>query len=278
MPISSDTLVASVIIIATTLAAIAGLWIVRKKVSFDVLLEHHEVANPMVTIVSTLYSVLLGFLVVCAFNKFDSCRLGVQAEANSVGNVFYLAAGLPDAAKSKIQTGCLSYVHSVIDDEFPAMIKGGASEATEQKLEKLWTDVQSFSPATSQNLTLYDQLLTSVKSIFDRRQNRIFELSVGMWPVLWTVLIFGNAIIIVFTYFFAMKHLSSQMIMVGLLHAVNQCLLGHRFQLPIRRTMFGLAFADVTAVANNGETNCARAAEIDRNFEIKLFCNAKTSG
>jgi hypothetical protein len=217
MNIPSETLVATLTIIATTAIAIAGLWIVRRRVSFEVLLEHHEVANPMVTIVSTLYSVLLGFLVVCAFNKFDSCRLGVQGEANSVGDVFYLAAGLPNAAKSKIQTDCLSYAHSVIDDEFPTMIKGEASAATELRLENLWTDVQSFVPATSQNSSVYAELLTSVKSTFDRRQNRIFELSVGLWPVLWSVLIFGNAIIIVFTYFFAMKQLSSQMIMVGLL-------------------------------------------------------------
>jgi hypothetical protein len=61
----------------------------------DTLTSHHEVANPMMSVVGTLYSVLLGFMVVCAFNRYDGCRAGLQAEANAVSDVFHLSMGLP---------------------------------------------------------------------------------------------------------------------------------------------------------------------------------------
>jgi hypothetical protein len=42
-------------------------------------------------------------------------------------------------------------------------------------------------------------------------------MDTGLWPVLWIVLIAGTSTIVVFTYFFAMKRLGSQMFMVGAL-------------------------------------------------------------
>lgn len=213
-----EAILAIFIVFATTATAVAGLFLVRKNVSFNTLTEHHEVANPMVTIVATLYSVLLGFLVVCAFNKFDSCRMSVQAEANSIADAFNLTYGLPAAARATIQNDCVNYVSSVIDDEFPSMSKGKASDTTEAKISALWTDVIACSaPVNNQSTPVQEELLNCVRTTADRRHDRLFQLNVGLWPVLWAVLIMGNATIVVFTYFFAMKHIASQMIMVGLL-------------------------------------------------------------
>ncbi len=212
-----EALLGTIIILATTAAAVGGLFLVRKKVSYDTLSEHHEVANPMVTTFATLYSVLLGFLVVGSFNKFDNCRMSVQAEANAVADVFHLASGLPASSKVQLQTDCLSYARSVVDDEFPAMSGGKPSTATRAKIETLWTDALAYAPSTAAAANVQEELLTCVRTIFERRQDRLFHMEVGSWPVLWAVLIFGNATTVAFTYFFAMKRIASQMILVGLL-------------------------------------------------------------
>ena len=212
-----EIVIASSYIFFVTAVAVVGLWLVRKKVSYSELSEHHEVANPMVSIVSTLYSVLLGFLVVCAFNRFDSCRSGLQAEANALSDVFHLANGLPTAVKEKVQNDCITYISSVIDEEFPLMREGKSCHATRKKVDELWTDALTFEPKTTAHSNIQQELMQSVRITCEKRRERIFAMDPGLWPVLWVVLIVGTSTIVLFTYFFAMKRLASQLFMVGAL-------------------------------------------------------------
>jgi hypothetical protein len=212
-----ENVIAAATILFVTALAVIGLYLVRRKVSYSELCEHHEVANPMVSIVATLYSVLLGFLVVCAFNRFDACRSGVQTEANMLSDVFHLAYGLPAPLSRKIQNDCLIYIDSVIDEEFPLMRDGKTSHATRKKLDVLWSDVLVFDPKSTAQSNIQQELLTSVRTMCEKRRERIFAMDTGLWPVLWIVLIAGTSTIVVFTYFFAMKRLGSQMFMVGAL-------------------------------------------------------------
>ena len=212
-----ELVIVVIIIAGTTASAMLGLYVVRKKVSFETLAEHHEVANPMTSIVATLYSVLLGFLVMGAFTRFDGCRIEIESEASSLGDVFSLADGLPTPTKIKIQNDCVEYSNSVIKDEFPAMSQGKASKITKQKSEQLWNDILVYPPATVLESNIHQELLSCVRTTCEKRRERIFQMRAGLWPVLWTLLIVGNVTLVVFTYFFAMKNVVSQMIMVGLL-------------------------------------------------------------
>ncbi len=212
-----ENFVAVSTILFVTALAMVGLFLVRRKVSFSELSEHHEVANPMVSIVSTLYSVLLGFLVVCAFNRFDACRASLQTEANTLSDVFHLGNGLPPAARKRIQKDCLTYINSVIEEEFPSMRIGQSCHSTRIKIDALWTDAMSFEPQTTAQSNIQQELIETVRTTCEKRRERIFAMDPGLWPVLWVVLIGGTSTIVVFTYFFAMKRLASQMFMVGAL-------------------------------------------------------------
>jgi hypothetical protein len=212
-----ELVIASSYILFVTVVAVVGLWLVRKKVSYSELSEHHEVANPMVSIVSTLYSVLLGFLVVCAFNRFDACRSGLQAEANALSDVFHLANGLPTAVRKKVQNDCINYISSVIDEEFPLMHDGKSCHATRTKVDALWTDALTFEPKSAVQSNIQQEMLQSVRITCEKRRERIFAMDPGLWPVLWAVLIAGTSTIVLFTYFFAMKRVASQLFMVGAL-------------------------------------------------------------
>jgi hypothetical protein len=206
----------AIVIIGATGLALGGLLFVRRRVSMDTLTSHHEVANPMMSVVGTLYSVLLGFLVVCAFNRYDGCRVGLQAEANAVSNLFHLAMGLPAETRSKIQDDCVKYLDSVINDEFPAMAEGKSSSLTRKAIDALWVDLLTFSPKNNLQGNVHGALLTCLMATSEHRRDRIFILNPGMWPVLWGMLILGNFTIIIFTYFFGMKNVRTQMIMICL--------------------------------------------------------------
>jgi len=214
----------AVVIIGATVAALCGLLLVRRRVSMDTLTSHHEVANPMMSVVGTLYSVLLGFLVICAFNRYDGCRVGLQAETNALSDLFHLAMALPAEPKQKIQDDCIKYLDSVINDEFPAMNEGKSSPLTRKTIDALWTDALTFVPKNSLQSNVHQAVLNTLMATSEHRRDRLFILNPGMWPVLWAVLILGNFTVIIFTYFFGMKNIKSQMIMicmVSLMLSVN---------------------------------------------------------
>jgi hypothetical protein len=95
------------------------------------------------------------------------------------------------------------------------MHEGKSCHATRKKIDELWTDALTFEPKSNVQSNIQQEMLESVRITCEKRRERIFAMDPGLWPVLWTVLIAGTSTIVLFTYFFAMKRLGSQLFMVG---------------------------------------------------------------
>ena len=63
-----------VVVLLSTLASVAGLLITRKLVDLNKLRASHEVGGYLLSVVGTLYAVLLGLVVVDAMQKFHVAR------------------------------------------------------------------------------------------------------------------------------------------------------------------------------------------------------------
>jgi hypothetical protein len=79
----------SLVVGASTLLAIAGLLLVRRFVDHAYLKSHHEVAGYLLSVIGTLYAVLLAFVVVDAQSNVQQARQNAEAEANSVVDIFH---------------------------------------------------------------------------------------------------------------------------------------------------------------------------------------------
>jgi Na+/proline symporter len=74
----------------TTSLALAGLYLVRKKYSADVLKENHEVAAIIFNAFGLFYGVLLAFVVFVTWNGYDEATKNLQLEANEVADIFHI--------------------------------------------------------------------------------------------------------------------------------------------------------------------------------------------
>src|ERR1700679_3017766 len=102
-------LVGSVVILLTTLAAVLGMLEVRRRVGIEALLSYHEVAGYLLSVVGTLYAVLLGFVVVDAMQHMQDVRSLVEQEANNLADVYIMTEGLPKEKHQKILSICVQY-------------------------------------------------------------------------------------------------------------------------------------------------------------------------
>jgi hypothetical protein len=105
----------------TTFFALAGLYLVRKKYSTEVLKENHEVAAIIFNAFGLFYGVLLAFVVFVTWSGYDDATKNLQLEANEAADIFHITSVFPDPAGETIRQTLKDYVTSVYNDELKRM-------------------------------------------------------------------------------------------------------------------------------------------------------------
>jgi len=195
--------------------AIIGLLVVRRYVGHEVLRSHHDVAGYLISIVGTLYTVVLGLIVVGALNTFQCACTIVSREANSLHDIFNLAQGVPDHFKQKIRQDCLHYAMTMVKVEWKTMEKGKSSPKAHEIVQDLWTTIIGFHPKNENESNIHLTLLTKMDDLMDNRHLRLTASQPEYDWIIWGVLISGGIALVVFTYFFGVEKLSVQIMMTA---------------------------------------------------------------
>jgi len=203
-------------VVVSTLLAVGGMLFVRKRVGVATLVKYHEVAGYLLSVVGTLYAVLLGFVVVDAMQHTQEIRVLVDQEASSLANIYLCANGLPSDKKFTIQKLCDDYAGAVVDEEWQTMQHNKYSPRTFGIVWKLWKEVSTYSPETEREKTLHQQIVSEICDMTENHRTRIVSASHGMNPLMWTVLIVGGVFTVMFTYFFGVENVNAQVIMTVL--------------------------------------------------------------
>ena len=194
----------------TTFLSLAGLYLVRRKYSAEVLKENHEVAAIIFNAFGLFYGVLIAFVVFVTWNGYDEATKNLQMEASEALDIFHNAAAFPDASKKIIQQGVRDYVAAVYNDEVPKMAEGDISLYTggaHVTLRVLFAQVDATSIP---NRELYGESLRCLNNLAQFRRMRIFAGNDTVPPVIWLVLLVGGVFAVSYTFFFGMKNLKAQ--------------------------------------------------------------------
>src|SRR5213592_4759222 len=105
----------------TTFLSLAGLYLVRRKYSAEVLKENHEVAAIIFNAFGLFYGVLIAFVVFVTWNGYDEATKNLQLEASEALDIFHSAESFPDSPKKIIQQGVRDYIAAVYNDEVKRM-------------------------------------------------------------------------------------------------------------------------------------------------------------
>src|SRR5215475_2226195 len=97
----------------TTFFTLAGLVLVRKKYSADVLKENHEVAAIIFNAFGLFYGVMLAFVVFVTWGGYSDATKDLEMEANLADDLFHIAKAFQEPARTVMQKELLGYVTSV---------------------------------------------------------------------------------------------------------------------------------------------------------------------
>src|SRR5215472_9527907 len=123
---------AVILIVPTTLLAMAGPVIVRRYVEVNQLRTNNEVTGFKFATVGVLYAVLLAFAVIVVWERFATAESDVTNEAGAAATIYRISRGLEGEPGEALRAGLTSYIETVIASDWPAMELGGDSKAAQQ--------------------------------------------------------------------------------------------------------------------------------------------------
>lgn len=191
---------------------------VQRRLRSEVLRRHNDVAGYLFSAVGVLYAVVLGFVVVVVWQKYDTTVDNVQNEVNAAANLYHVVDGYSPGDRTVIRREIAQYAQAVMTVEWPAMEANAAVPESDTGLvEDVAYRVDIFSPRTLGESNAQQAAMESVKRMFDARRIRLVQAAPSVPAILWFALVAGALAMIAFCFIFGVENRPAQLLMTAIL-------------------------------------------------------------
>src|SRR6478752_1490492 len=118
----------SLIVVTVAAIAIAAMLYVRRRAPEGSYFADGDRAAGVFGVLAGGFAILAGFMVVLAFQSFDTARSGAEAEARVVAHQFETVQLLPSPARERLSGDLVCYARNVVHEEWPHMQDGTLAE------------------------------------------------------------------------------------------------------------------------------------------------------
>jgi len=191
-------------------------YLVATFTSEEIRAAHNDRAGFILAVIGVIYAVLLAFIAIGVWERFQGAEARTYDEAGSLATVYRDAGSFPEETE-RLRVALRAYVHSVIDHEWPQMSRGARSPISDALLEAADRDVRALPANTPRLQNIQAQMLSAMDTALMDRQTRLTIDFNGINEILWAVLIVGAYLTVAFTYFFGFERRSMQQLMIGAL-------------------------------------------------------------
>lgn len=150
--------------------------------------------RPMVTVTGTLFTVVLAFVILAAFETYDGARSGAATEANAVLDMARTAALFPPAQRNALRSDLACYGRAVVDEEWPAMRDGRSSPLVDNWISAYRAEFGRLSVRSLREQAAFEDLLTESATRTTGRQQRLGDDTPTVPTPLWVALIFSGCV------------------------------------------------------------------------------------
>ncbi len=192
--------------------SVAGLYIVRRLVPVDQLQKNHEVAGITFGVLGAFYGLVLAFVIVAAWERFNQANANSHEEATALESLYKLGAGFSEPMRTQLDAAVLEYTHRVVEKEWPQMANNTYRAEKGSDLN-FWSIVLSYHTADSREQMLVDKAIDQLNIIDQARNQRILFYDDDLPSVVWLVIYLGCVITIGFSYFFGSNIFRAQVAM-----------------------------------------------------------------
>jgi hypothetical protein len=201
--------------------SVLGLYIVRILVPLETLKKNHEVAGFTFGVLGAFYGLLLAFVIVAAWERFDRANANVQEEGVALIALYRLSKGFSPPAASNMQHAIRAYTHRLIDVEWPDMAESKFSTLDDSVgTLPLWQIVATYKSEDPRQTLLVDKSYDQLSKLTEETSLRYLYSKENLPSVVWLVIYAGLFITIGFSYFFGLETFFSQALMCAVFSAL----------------------------------------------------------
>lgn len=195
--------IGSAIVILITAVSITAMLVVRGRAPSGSHFTDGDRASGVFGVLATGFSVLLGFIIVIAFQAYDASRAGAEAEAAIVAQQVQTAQFLPADTAEDLTGELVCYARSVVGPQWAALERGQLSESINPWGGQMYLTIKAADPQTATEQSAYDRWMEQTSEREQARLDRIHAAE-GLVPVpLWIALFVIFVVILVYVLFFA---------------------------------------------------------------------------
>jgi hypothetical protein len=218
MQLLSRHVLAEALAVVATIVVVTGLhYLVQRRFPGDKLRMHNDVAGYLFAAISVIYAVVLGFVVIIVWGKYDTAVTDSKAEIAAVADAYRSVDALPVAIRTRERIHLHAYLDQVKDVEFPAMALGQQPSNISPILETIAGDIERFNPTTPRGQNGQLVAMGFVQKIFDTRRLRLEEDGPNVPALLWFALVAGAMSMIGITFLFGVENQRAQLMMTAVL-------------------------------------------------------------
>jgi hypothetical protein len=212
-------LAAEVAIVLAIVACCVGFHaVLQRRLRAEILRRHNDVAGYLFSAVGVLYAVVLGFVVVVVWQKYDDAVSNVENEVNATANLYHVVDSFSPGMRAQIRSGLRAYANTVALVEWPAMARGqDVPEIGSRQLDDVSYSIDTFSPTNWKQFAAQQAAIESERRLFDARRARLIATVPVVPSVLWFALIVGALSMVAFCYIFGVENRPAQLMMTAIL-------------------------------------------------------------
>ncbi len=172
-----------------------------------------------------IFGILLALVAVSVYENFAEARKATLEEAALVGALFRGTTGLPDEVGVPMRATIEEFVHTVIEQDFPAQRRGDLPETSAAQVDEFEVLLHDFEPQPVQQEAEFLQLLATFDDFIEARRARIdattLELPLPFWVIIWV----GAAVNAILVALIHLKNVRLHVLLAGLLALFIGCVM-----------------------------------------------------
>ncbi len=167
--------------------------------------------------VGVIYAVVLGFIVVVVWEKYDATVRNVESEVAAVSDLYREVGAFPNPVRSEVRGELSRYVDQMITAEWPLMAQDVNVNPDVVILESAAHQVETFVPNTPAQSDAQQAAIVQVVRLFDARRQRLIQSAPSVPGVLWFALVIGALSMLAFAFLFGSENRLAQLVMTAIL-------------------------------------------------------------
>jgi len=177
--------------------------------------KHNEAFAWQVNFLGMTYGVIISFMLFAAWTSFSNAISNADGEANAAINLARISDTLPVSQRDDVQALVRQYVDVMLADEWPAMNHNELSPKSHEIMHQLWFVLAHTPAATPAQQVGLDHAWIELSSMTEHRRVRQEQALQHLPGILWSVLLFGSVLTILYACLFGAENLPLHAIQVS---------------------------------------------------------------